>query len=108
MTKEQRKTSYCMYLVRRKNYSTMVISADTVTLWSKCTIWNSGHLILFVCAFNLFCLAAQITCYLCDKCCRVSCLQNIMQHIEEHATTDEWIFLISLRATVCRYKQGST
>lgn len=61
MTKEQRKTSYCMYLVRRKNYSTVIISADTVTLWSKQAIWNSGHLILvYVCAFNLFCLAAQI------------------------------------------------
>jgi len=39
-----------LYLVRRKKYSTTVISADTVSLWSKRAIWNSGHLILlFVC-----------------------------------------------------------
>lgn len=82
MTKEQRKTSYCMYLVRRKDYSTMIISADTVTLWSK----QASHLEFR--PFNPLCVCFQsilLGCtnkinYLCDECCHVRCLLNIMQH----------------------------
>lgn len=101
MTKEQRKTSYCMYLARRKNYSTMIISADTVTLWNKQAIWNSGYLIL-VCAYFqsiLFSCTNKMN-YLFDGCCQIRHLLNIMQHKRVWNAGGQWAFLILFRARV--------
>ena len=64
---------------------------------SKRAIWNSGHFILFfVCFQPLLFSCTNKKCYLCDKCCQVRCLHNIMQHIiKEHGMTDKCFWFCS-------------